>query len=200
MRLDGKDIKVKFPEEIPIFNQMLMGIPIGAEVEAVVQRRDDEVILRMTSEEREYVQPKTVELREWGMTARDLSLFNAQEMQRKTTDGVLITSVRPGGPCADAKPSIMSDDVIVEVNNIPIKNIEKLMTLTGKLKVENVESVPVLVSFERKKEHYLTVLKLVMKDEVKDQGFEAKKPWLPVSMQVLSKDIADALGIPGVTG
>jgi serine protease Do len=200
VRVNGQDIKVRFPEEIPLFNRMLMGMPIGAEIEAVVQRQDDEIVLRMTSEEREYVQPKTVELKEWGMTARNLSLFNAQEMQRKTSDGVLVTSVRPGGPCSGAKPSIMNDDVIVAINNILINNIYMLMTLTDKLKDENVEFVPVLVSFERKKEHYLTVVKLVMKKEIKDQGFEVKKPWLPVSMQVLSKDIADALGIPGVTG
>jgi serine protease Do len=200
VRLDGKDIRVRFPEEIPLFNRTLMGMPIGDEIEAVVKRQDSEIVLRMTSEEREYVQPKTVELKEWGMTARNLSLFNAQEMQRETSDGVLVTSVRPGGPCSEAKPSIMSDDVIVAINNSMITNIHMLLTLTDKLRDENIETVPVLVSFERKKEHYLTVVKLVMKKEIKDQGFEVKKPWLPVSLQVLSKDIADELDIPGVTG
>jgi serine protease Do len=197
---DGKEIHVRFPEEIPLFNQIIMGVPIGHEIEAVVKRQDKELVLRMISEKREYVQPKTIELKEWGMTARNLSLFNAQEMKRKTSDGVLVTSVRPGGPCSESKPAIMSNDVIVEINSIPINNIKTLITLTNKLKDEHSETVPVLVSFERKREHYVTVVKLVMKKELKDQGFEVKKPWLPVSIQVLRKDIADALGISGVKG
>ena len=197
---DGKEIYVRFPEEIPLFNQIIMGVPIGHEIEAIVKRQDKEIVLRMISEEREYVQPKTVELKEWGITARNLSLFNAQEMKRKTSDGVLVTSVRPGGPCSESKPAIMSNDVIVEINDITINNIKALITLTNKLKDEQSETVPVLVSFDRKREHYVTVVKLVMKKEIKDQGFEVKKPWLPVAMQVLRKDIADALGIPGVKG
>ncbi len=197
---DGKDIHVRFPEEIPLFNQIVMGVPIGHETEAVVQRQDKEIVLRMTSEEREYVQPKTIELKEWGMTARNLSLFNAQEMKRKTSDGVLVTSVRPGGPCSEAKPAIMKNDLIVEINTVPVKNIKTLITLTNELKDDSTKFVPVLVAFERKREHHVTVVKLVMKKEVKDQGFEVKKPWLPVSMQVLRKDIAAALGIPGVKG
>jgi serine protease Do len=197
---DGKEIHVQFPEEIPIFNQIIMGVPIGHEVEAVVIRQDKEVVLRMISERREYVQPNTFELKEWGMTARNLSLFNAQEMKRKTSDGVLITSVRPGGPCSEAKPSIMSNDLIVQINNIPVKDIKELIALTNDMKDESVEFVPILVSFERKREHYVTVVKLIMKKEIKDQGFEVKKPWLPVSMQVLKKDIADAMDIPGVKG
>jgi serine protease Do len=134
------------------------------------------------------------------MTARNLSLFNAQEMKRKTSDGVLVTSVRPGGPCSEAKPAIMNNDLIVEINNVPAKNIKTLIALTNELKDNSIESVPVLVAFERKREHYVTVVKLAMRRKIKDQGFEVKKPWLPVSMQVLRKDIADALGIPGVKG
>lgn len=197
---DGKDIHVRFPEEIPLFNQIIMEVPIGHEIEAVVERQDKEIVLRMISEEREYVQPKTVELKEWGMTARNLSVFNALELKRKTSNGVLITSVRPGGPCSDAKPAIVNNDLIVAINNIPVKNIKTLITLTNELKDNSIEFVPVLVAFERKREHYVTVVKLTMKREIKDQGFEVKKPWLPVSMQVLTKDIADALGIPGVKG
>jgi serine protease Do len=197
---DGKEIHVRFPEEIPLFNQIIMGVPIGHEIESVVKRQDKEIVLRMISEEREYVQPRTVELKEWGMTARNLSLFNAQEMKRKTSDGVLVTSVRPGGPCSEAKPAIMNNDLIVEINNIPVKNMKTLITLTNELKDDSINFLPVLVAFERKREHHVTVVKLVMKKEIKDQGFEVKKPWLPVSMQVLRKDIAAALGIPGVKG
>lgn len=197
---DEKEIQVRFPEEIPLFNQIIMGVPIGHEIEAVVKRQDKEIVLRMISEEREYVQPKTVELKEWGMTARNLSLFNAQEMKRKSSDGVLVTSVRPGGPCSEAKPAIMDNDLIVEINNLPAKNVKTLIALTNEMKNNSIEFVPVLVAFERKREHYVTVVKLTMKREIKDQGFEVKKPWLPVSMQVLRKDIADALGIPGVKG
>ena len=40
----------------------------------------------------------------------------------ETTDGVLVTSVRPGGPAGASKPQIQRNDVLVSVGGEPIKN------------------------------------------------------------------------------
>jgi S1-C subfamily serine protease len=44
------------------------------------------------------------------------------------------------------------------------------------------------------------VVKLRLEKEAEDQGFEVRKPWLPVAMQVLTKDIAEGLVRSGLTG
>jgi serine protease Do len=194
IRIAGEEVKVRFSEELPIFNQLLMGLPIGEEVEAVVLRQAKEVTLRVSSQEREYVRPKTRELKRWGITARNLSLWTAKEMKRESKDGVLVTTVQPGGPCGDARPRIVKKDVIVEVDGKPIKNVEDLLKLTNKITKGKREPVPVVVAFERKKEQHLTVVEVGI-EELEDPGLEVRKAWLPVATQVLTRDIAKELNI-----
>ena len=68
-----------------------------------------------------------------GLTVRDLSPLLALEMGRSNTDGVLITSVRPGGPAGEAKPAIEDRDVLVEVNGSRRRTVKALTELTRKL-------------------------------------------------------------------
>ena len=38
LEIDGKDVNVRFREEVPAFNRMLMSFPVGSKVEALVSR------------------------------------------------------------------------------------------------------------------------------------------------------------------
>ena len=120
-------------------------------------------------------------------------------MKRSATDGVLVTSVRPGGPAGSAKPALNPDDVLVEVNGTAIKNLSDLTELTRKLTHGTTDSTPVLVTFERKVAKYLTVVKVGI-EELKDPGLEVTKAWLPVETQVISREIARQLGQPDLKG
>lgn len=194
IQIANREVNVRFPEELPVLNQQLMDIPVGEEVEAVVLRKDKEVTLRVSSQEREYVQPKPREFKRWGIAARNLSIWTAMELKRENKDGVLVTTVRPGGPCGDARPRIVEYDVIVEVDGKPVKNVEELAKLTDTITDGKSEPVPVVVIFERRKEQHLTVVEVGIK-EMEDPGLEAQKAWLPVATQVLTRDIADELGM-----
>ena len=48
VKLAGRDVTVRFAEEVPIFNQMVMRLPIGKPVEAVVLRRGAEKTISVT--------------------------------------------------------------------------------------------------------------------------------------------------------
>lgn len=198
-QLAGNDVNVGFAEELPIFNQMLMGLAIGEDVEAVVRRDDKRMVLRVTPREREYIRSKTSELKRWGITARNLSLMASKEMKRDDQDGVLVTSTRPGGPCGMARPKINMRDIIVAVDSVAVKNVEELLAVTDKIVEGKSDPVAVVVAFERKKEHHLTVVKVGI-DELEDPGREVQKAWLPVGMQVVTKDIKEKLGLRDYTG
>lgn len=200
LSLDGKEINVRFQEEIPLFNQLVMEIPIGKEIEALVHRQGKEIILRMTTQEREYIRPKSKELKAWGITARNLSLLNAKEMNRKNKDGVLVTSVQVGGPCWEAKPMISENDVIVEIDGKKIKDLEELMEITDRIIKERKDPFQIIVTVERKKEHLFSVVKLNTEKEIRQQGIEVQKAWIPVAMQAITKEIAKELGIAEITG
>jgi serine protease Do len=199
LRLGGTATDVRFDEQMPDLMWQLASLTIGREVTAVVKRDGKELSLQVVPIEREDAFPNQQELKAWGLTVRDFSSLLAEEMKRPSLDGVLVTSVRPGGPAGSAKPALQPRDVIVEVNHQPVKNTQELIALTRTLTQGKTEPVPAMATFERKAARYLAVVRIGL-DELKDPGLEVTKAWLPVETQVISREIAKQLGQPALKG
>lgn len=199
VRFAGEDVTVRFNEELPIFNQLLMNCGIGKRVNAVVLRDGKRKELTVIPKEREYIWPRPVEIRRWGITARDISLMAAKELKRDNRDGVLVTSVRPGGPCGKAEPAMIRNDVITSVSGKEVHSVRDLMRFTEEFTAKSEDVVSILVAFERKSSRYITAVKL---DTVslEDQGRELQKPWLGIETQVLTRDLSNALGLEQYSG
>lgn len=199
LKINGQATDVRYDEQVPGYMRIVTGLPIGQPVEALVLRDGKEVRLQITAQERGELFPKQSELKPWGLTGRNISALMQREMKRKSPDGVLVATVRPGGPAGEAKPALDYRDVIVDVGGTPIKNLSDLEAATRKLTAGQTEPVPVIVTFERKAERFLTVVKVGLKD-LKDPGLEVTKAWLPVETHVISRDIAKQLGQPALKG
>ncbi|MBI5095042.1 MAG: PDZ domain-containing protein [Candidatus Hydrogenedentes bacterium] len=199
VRLAGKDVNIHFDEEKPGFNRMVADLPIGQEIEVAILRDGKEIPLKVATAEREEASPKQSELKKWGITGRNISFFIAKEMKLDSQEGVLITSVSPGGPAGDAKPKLTQDDVVHDVGGTPIKNVKELSELTAKLTEGKKDPVPTLIGFTRDTEKLVTVVKIGIKD-FDDPGLEVRKAWLPIKYQVITKDIAEQLGFPDRKG
>ena len=199
LELAGTPVDVKFSVQLPDFNRLVAGLSVGQPVTAKVERGGKVTELSVTPAEREPVQLKQFEQPQWGLTLRDLSFMMAREMKRDSTDGVLVTSVRPGGSSGEAKPALQAQDVIVEVAGKPVRSVRDLMTATDEITKGKEEPVPTLVTFERKTERFVTVVRVGLKELI-DPGLEAKKAWLPVETQVVTRDMAEQMGTKGLTG
>lgn len=199
LKLNGAATDVHYDEQMPDFMRVVTSLPIGKKVELVVERDGKPLKLQVAAVERGELYPKQRELKQWGMTARDISSLMQREMKRANSEGVLVATVRPGGPAGEAKPGLDNRDVIVEVGGTPVKNLAGLIEVTAKLTTGKTEPVPVIVTFERKAERFLTVVKVGLK-ELKDPGLEVSKAWLPVETHVISRDIANQLGQPALKG
>jgi serine protease Do len=186
-------------EELPPFAVILSQLPVGQSVSLGVLRGDQTLNLDVVPREREELRPRQRELKPWGITARNLSWLGARELKRTDTKGVLVTSIRPGGPAGEAKPPLQQQDVIVQVNEARVDSLAQLMELTTSLTADGEERVPVLVTFERKDRRYLTVIRLGVQELI-DPGLEATKGWLPIETEVISREIATQLGQPGLKG
>lgn len=199
LRLAGRDVLIRFAEEVPVFNQMVMRLPIGKPVEATVLRNGVEKTLRVTPTERENVDARIRELPLVGITASNLTGWSAKELRRTSRDGVRVRGVRPGGPADEAKPGLREDDVILSVDDKPIASFEALEGLVDSLTRAKDTRVPALVAFDRSGERLLTVIELG-RPGLEDPGLEARKAWVPISVQVLTRELADRLNLPGRTG
>lgn len=198
-RLGKTPVDVRFPEELPLFNQLVMALPAGREITAEVRRRGKAVTLRMTPRARPAAGGREEELAAWGICASDLSPLRARELQRTEAGGVLVTSTRSGGPADAAKPGLAADDVITTFAGKPVSSLAVLRRLTAAALAGMTEPMPVLVGFARRGQSCLTVVKIGTR-ELDDRGQERPKPWLPVALQVLTRDLAEALGLEGRTG
>ncbi|HVM59286.1 MAG TPA: PDZ domain-containing protein [Verrucomicrobiae bacterium] len=199
VKIAGHDVLVRYAEEIPLLNQMVADLPVGKEIEVVVERDGQEKTLKLVTAEREQIQRDQFELRRWGITARDISALAARELKLKSLDGVIVTSIRPGGPCDDAKPPVESGDVLTEINGTPVRNVAEMQELTDKITAGKSKPVPTTLGFRRRTEQLLTVVRVGIK-ELEDPGLEAQKAWLPVATQAIPRDLARQLGYPGLTG
>lgn len=199
VRLADQDIDVRFQEQLPRFTQLVAGLPIGQEVEAVVLRDGQETRLKLVTEERQRAREDKNELKRWGAAVRDISLMDARELKRADRNGVIVDSVRPGGPCDEARPVIRGRDVIAKVNGKPVNNVEELRELTNEITEGQDDPVPVTVLYERKTERYMTVVKVGIR-KPEQSGLEVRKAWVPVATQVLTRELAEALGMPDRTG
>ena len=199
LNLNGQATDVRYDEQVPNFMRIVTSLPVGKQVGAVVLRDGKEVKLKVAAIERGELNPKQRELKQWGLTARNISPLMQREMKRANLDGVLVGTVRPGGPAGEAKPSLQYRDVILEVGGTSVKNVAELEQLTSKLTRDKTEPQAVIVTFERKAERFLTVVKVGVKD-LTDPGLEVTKAWLPVETHVISRDIARQLGQPALKG
>jgi serine protease Do len=199
LRLADTPTNVRYDEEMPDFMRLATTLPIGKEVSALVLRDGKETTLRLEPIERGELNPKQQELKQWGLTVRNLSFLMAKEIKRTNQNGVLVTSVRPGGPAGEAKPALEAKDVLLEVNRAPVKSVEDLVDLTRELTRGKTEPTPVIAAFERESRRYLSVIKVGI-EELRDPGLEVTKAWLPVETHVISRDIAKQLGKPELKG
>jgi len=199
VRVGEKPVRVRHEEELPAFTGLMSDLPIAQETPFTVLRGGEEKVLRVTPTEREELRPRQKEQRQWGITGRNLSSVLALELKRSSQDGVLVTSVRPGGPAGEAKPPLQMQDVLVRVNDEPVPSVEALSEITKRLTAGKKEPVPVLATFERKARRHVAVVQLGVR-ELQDPGLEASKAWLPVETQVLSRELARQFGDPTLKG
>lgn len=187
------------PEDLPVFNRILLEASIGSEISLEGTRDGKPMKWKSISEEREPAEPREKELLSWGITARDLTKITAREMLRDDNKAVVVQSVRPGGGAAAAKPSIVQGDLILAVGDKPTPNLAELIRVSEEITEGKTQPVPVLVSYEHDGRSYLTVVKIGPDTESDKPGL-AKKAWIGLDTQVISSDLAEALGIPGAKG
>jgi S1-C subfamily serine protease len=197
---DGKVLpESRSPEDIPVFNRLVLTTPVGAKVTLKGMRDGQPRQWQLTTTEREPNQAREGELENWGLTVRDFTRMSALEAERPDRKGVQVDSVRAGGPCAESKPALRADDIITRVGNREVSRTEDLRRFTREWTNGLHEPKPVLVTFLRGTEELVTVPRIG--PEVREnKPARPAKAWLGVETQVLTRDVAEALDLEGKKG
>ena len=121
-KFDGVKVNAEIQEDLPPYNALEMSTPIGKTVAITVLRDGNEKEFKVKTASRGKAVNNDLELKDWGLTVRNLTMLAAIEKKRANTDGVEVTSIEPGGPAAAAIPEILGGDVIVAVDGQPVKS------------------------------------------------------------------------------
>jgi S1-C subfamily serine protease len=92
-----------------------------------------------------------------------------------------------------------NDDVIVSVDGKPVKTVDDLTAIVNHLAQSEDAPAKALVGFDRGTERLLTVVE-IGRAGLQDPGLEARKAWVPITVQVLTHDLAEKLGLGERTG
>jgi len=195
--IDEDELSVQFLEQVPAFYQSIAELVPGKAVKLLIERPTDGGHAKHTLEAKvarmEPFLGDQVEA-QGGITVREITGPMALVRRYPDTQGVLVTGIRPGKSFEEAKPPIRPTDVILELGG---KAIDGLASFKAALKAHAGKEV--VVTYRRGQEHLMTVVDLE-EDEPKQQGGELRKAWLGVKTQVLTRPLAEALGLKGTKG
>ncbi len=194
LALGREPVQVSIFEEVPLFYKRMADFEAGTKVELLFRRGAEERTTVLEVAPMEKYLDEQEELRSWGVTVRGITSQMALARRYPDTSGVLVTGSRPGRPASDAKPPVESGDVILSVNG---------KTVTGRTDflaaANGADGEKIVLRLRRNEQDIITVLHVEEKDSDYSGG-ELPKAWIGVRTQVLTTDVAAALGLEKTKG
>ncbi len=199
-RIGGESLTVRFAEEIPPLLKRIADQPIGAPLEIVYDRGETTGrIVTVITEPLRRDRGEEEALRTWGITVQQITDRMAKQMRFSGTRGAMVSSVRSGGPAANAEPSLGWGDVIVSIDNTPIERIGDIVKRYEEIDGLKEKPEYVLIEFERGNKNFVTLIK-PRQEERPDPPAELPKAWVGVATQPVLRNMAEKLGHPDQRG
>jgi len=199
-QVNGQNIgDTRSPEDVPPVNALLMSPPVGSKLTLKGLHGGAARVWPLVTTTRERNQAKEVELSEWGLTVRDFTQISALENHRTNRLGVQVDSIRSGGAGEAAKPALKPGDILTRVKGHDITNAQELAAFTKAFIRDLKEPQPALVTLERDDKELQAVIKLGPEVASAPPG-RANRAWLGAGTQVLTRELAEALGLTGRKG
>lgn len=127
LSIDEEPTNVRFPEELAAVRRRISQLPIGEPVEVIYLRNGQEMATMVTPMKLESAIGEEAELKQWGLSVRDVTLPYANRAQLDDDTGVVVTTVRNGYPAERA--NLSGGDVIRQVNGQDVTDLDVFKNL-----------------------------------------------------------------------
>ncbi len=199
LKLNGDPLEIRFLEQVPPLMKRVADMPIGAKLKVAYQRNGKRHTTTITTEKLKKDKGQEAAFRGWGITAEEITERMARYRRLDSTDGVLVSSMRSGGPAATAEPPLNWGSVIKSVDGQPVKTLDGFIKLYREIMDRDPLPEYLLIEFEQRGQNHLTLLK-PKPDEDVDPPREVRKAWIGIATQPLLTQLADQLGYEDRTG
>jgi serine protease Do len=197
--LAGQLVHADCDEQMPTYHGQVAALRPGREVPLEFVRDGAVRTVVATAAERPANIAREAELASWGVTVRDQTRLSALRAKRPNQDGVVVDSLRPGGPAAEAKPALLEGDLLVALGGRPVKDVAALRAVSRELLQGKTEPESVLVAFVRAGAELISVVRIGPEVDAAVAP-RAARPWAGFASQVLTAELAKALGLKGKAG
>ncbi|MDA8020450.1 MAG: PDZ domain-containing protein [Thermoanaerobaculia bacterium] len=201
--VDGEPVNVRFVEEVPVLLDRLASLPVGTQLDLTLrraertdaegEREERELTVRLETRKLERDVGEELSFHIWGFTGQDITPKMARDAGLESSEGVVVTGVRRGGPAQKAEPPIERGDILLAVDGDPIADLDVLVELNEKLSTP-LPQRPLLVEVDRSGRRQLTVLE-PSDTEPDDPPRELPKAWIGVATQPVFGELAKLLGL-----
>ncbi len=195
LTLAGEPVTVRFLEQVPLLYQRVARLPVGSPVELVVDRGGQRKTLHATVELLGPYHGDEGEVHELGLTLQEVTPLLASARQLPGSDGLLVTGVHAGGAADAAKPRLQQGDLLAKLGGEAVTSLAAVRARVASWPGDK----PLPVSLWRAGEELLALLP-PPRDQAEHWGGELPKAWLGVRTQVLTPELAAALGTPDLRG
>lgn len=194
-RVEGVDLDVETLEHVPGALSRIADLPAGRPARFAYERGGDLSVVEVMVAPMERFVGEERAIAEWGVSVMDITGLMAVTQGLEHDQGVVVRTIRPGSPPDAAKPALEGGDVVLAVGGEPV---EDLAGFVGLVKRHAGQS-DLAVRFRRGKHDLVTVLDLSEKPRRRGSA-ELSKAWLGVRTQVLTPEVAKAIGLEGRKG
>jgi serine protease Do len=195
LRLGGEEVTVRFLEQVPLLYQRVARLPVGSPVDLVVERGGQRKTLSAKVELLGPYHGDEGEVHELGATLQEVTPLLASARQLPGHDGLLVTGVHPGGAADAAKPRLQDGDLLLKLGGEPVSTLAGVRARFAAWPGDR----PLPASLWRAGEELLALLP-PPRAEAERWGGELPKAWLGVRTQVLTAELAAAVGTPDLKG
>jgi serine protease Do len=124
LKINGKKIDGRFPEQIPSIMNMIANVKIDSEIELELLRDGKIFTKKIKTEKLESRVGREYALEKWGVGMRNITTSFAREAKIETDSRLMVVGVRSGFPFDNA--NIDRGDIIISINRKKITNEEQL--------------------------------------------------------------------------
>lgn len=199
LSLGGQATTVRYLEEVPLILERISELPIGAPVDVTYARGGAIGHARLVSEELPSERGEQRALDAWGFVAEDVTAATAADLLLGSARGVLVTGTRAGGPAALAEPPLAAGDVVETIDGQAVVDLAALVREYELLRGGETHREQVLVSFDRRGQSYLSILRQRPFGRPQRPP-EVPKAWLGIATQPVTRELAHLMGDAQVAG
>ncbi|MHC4387171.1 MAG: trypsin-like peptidase domain-containing protein [Planctomycetota bacterium] len=147
VEVGGKAVEGMYAEMLPAIWRLLAELPVDEKVEMKILRGGAELNVALTPERKGKVEGEDFDCHRWGMTVKEINKYRNQRLYYIHGDGVYIQGVKYPGNAANA--GLGSRDIIVKLDNKPVKTIEDVQRIYEKVIGDEKREKKVMVEIMR---------------------------------------------------